>query len=268
MPRRIGEKFRVLKAGGGKAFIPFIMAGDPDLESTVRLVPELERAGSHIVELGIPFSDPVADGPTIQRAGARALRHGYAMKDYLKAVERIRRQTGVPLLLFSYYNPIYRYGLEALARDARQAGADGVLVTDITPEEGEEYCACLERNGLDPVFLAAPTSSAERIEKIAACSRGFVYVVSRTGVTGAQQELSGAVRPTVERVRRHTELPVAVGFGISHPDQVRAVWQVCEGAVVGSAIVGAMEKVRDPSRLLPEVGEFCGWLTGKKNSHL
>lgn len=262
MNRRIGAKFQELKAADGKAFIPFIMAGDPDLETTVRLVPELERCGSHIVELGIPFSDPVADGPTIQRAGARALKHGYRMADYLEAVRAIRRESEVPLLLFSYYNPIYRYGLESLARDASNAGVDGVLVTDITPEEGVEYCDCLNRNGLDSVFLAAPTSSDERLEKIARCSSGFLYVVSRTGVTGAQEELSDTVRPTVERARRHTDLPVAVGFGISHPDQVRAVWQVCDGAVVGSAIVGEMEKKRDSGRLLKEIGAFCKWLAG------
>ncbi len=256
-----------MKAKGEKAFIPFIMAGDPDLETTIRLVPELERSGSHIVELGIPFSDPVADGPVIQRAGARALRHGYSMADYLKAIEAIRIQTEVPLLLFSYYNPIYRYGLESLARDARLAGADGILVTDITPEEGEEYCACLQKSELDSVFLVAPTSGPERIARIAACSRGFIYVVSRTGVTGARQELSDSIRPTVERVRKLSELPVAVGFGISHPDQVKAVWQVCDGAVVGSAIVGAMEKVQAPGRLLPEIGKFCEWLTGKNISH-
>lgn len=267
MVRRIGEKFKELKSRGEKAFIPFIMAGDPDLETTIRLVPELERSGSHIVELGIPFSDPVADGPTIQRAGARALRHGYSMADYLKAIEAIRLQTGVPLLLFSYYNPIFRYGIDALTRDARLAGVDGILVTDITPEESEEYCACMEKHSLDPVFLAAPTSSAKRIEKIAACSKGFIYVVSRAGVTGAQQQLSDTVGPTVQRVRKLTELPVAVGFGISHPDQVQAVWQVCDGAVVGSAIVGAMENVQDPSRLLPEIGTFCKWLTGKNNSN-
>jgi tryptophan synthase alpha chain len=254
MNRRIGEKFKELKTKGGKAFIPFIMAGDPDLETTIRLVPELERSGSHIVELGIPFSDPVADGPTIQRSGSRALRHGYRMSDYLKAVETIRRETEVPLLLFSYYNPVYHYGLEALARDARAAGVDGILVTD-----------CLERNELDAVFLAAPTSGKERIARIARCSRGFLYVVSRTGVTGAQQELSDSIRPTVERVRPYTDLPIAVGFGISHPDQVRAVWRVCDGAVVGSAIVGKMEQVTDPSRLLPEIGKFCSWLTGKTN---
>jgi tryptophan synthase alpha chain len=266
MNRRIGEQFKNLRARGEKAFIPFIMAGDPDLESTVRLVPELERFGSHIVELGIPFSDPVADGPTIQRAGARALKHGYRMLDYLKAIEAIRKETEIPLLLFSYFNPIYCYGLENLARDARSAGVDGVLVTDITPEEGEEYCDCLERNELDPVFLAAPTSSEDRIARIAECSRGFLYVVSRTGVTGAQQALSDTVRPTVERVRKHTNLPVAVGFGISHPDQVQAVWKVCDGAVVGSAIVGAMEKVKDPGNLLPDVGQFCAWLTGRAES--
>ena len=170
-------------------------------------------------------------------------------------------------VLFSYYNPIYQYGLESLARDARLAGADGILVTDITPEEGEEYCARLQESELDPVFLVAPTSGPERIARIAACSRGFIYVISRTGVTGARQELSDSIQPTVERVRKLTKLPVAVGFGISHPDQVKAVWQVCDGAVVGSAIVGAMEKVQDTERLVPEIGKFCGWLTGKDDTH-
>jgi tryptophan synthase alpha chain len=264
MARRIEEKFRELKTRGEKAFIPFIMAGDPDLEATIRLVPEMERAGSHVVELGIPFSDPVADGPTIQRAGARALCHHYTMADYLQAVAAIRQKTGVPLLLFSYFNPIFQYGLESLARDARAAGIDGILVTDITPEEGEEYCACLQRHDLDSVFLVAPTSSTERVATIASCSHGFVYVVSRTGVTGAQQQLSAAVLPTVERVRAHTRLPIAVGFGISTPEQVRAVWEIADGAVVGSAIVAAMERVKDPTELLPVIGNFCRWLTGRR----
>lgn len=262
MVRRIEAKFRELQAHRAKAFIPFIVAGDPDIETTVRLVQELERAGSHIIELGIPFSDPVADGPTIQRAGARALKHHYRLSDYLQAVESIRRKSDVPLLLFSYFNPIFQYGLESLARDARAAGVDGVLVTDITPEEGEQYCACMEANDLDCVFLVAPTSSAERIARIAACSRGFVYVVSRAGVTGVQQELSDTVLPTIERVRKCTHLPVAVGFGISKPEQVRAVWKVSDGAVVGSAIVAEMEKAADPSEIPSRVGEFCRWLTG------
>lgn len=259
---RIGNKFKELRSVGAKAFIPFIVAGDPDLETTIRLVPELERAGSHIVELGIPFSDPVADGPTIQRAGARALRHHYGFSDYLQAIRRIRQESEVPLLLFSYFNPIFRYGLDSLAHDAEAAGVDGVLVTDVIPEEGEQYCACMEAHKLDCVFLAAPTSSDERIEKIASCSTGFVYVVSRAGVTGAQQELSASILPTVERVRRHTSLPVAVGFGISRPEQVRSVWEIADGAVVGSAIVAEMENIKKPDDIPSRIGQFCRWLSG------
>jgi tryptophan synthase alpha chain len=258
--RKIGQKFRELGAVGKKAFIPFIMAGDPDLETTVRLVPQLEHAGCHIVELGIPFSDPVADGPTIQRAGARALRHRYGFSDYLQAVKSIRQFSEVPLLLFSYFNPILQYGLESLARDARSAGIDGVLVTDITPEEGDQYCACMDANDLDCVFLVAPTSGEERIAKITACSRGFVYVVSRTGVTGEQQELSNSIVPTVERVRSHASLPVAVGFGISRPEHVHAVWKVADGAVVGSAIVSEMEKTDNLHELPSRIANFCRWL--------
>ena len=261
MARRIGEMFRELKSRGEKAFIPFIMAGDPDLETTIRLVPELERSGSHIIELGIPFSDPVADGPAIQRAGMRALRHQYKMSDYLQAVDSIRRNTNVPLILFSYFNPIFQYGLESLSRDAHAAGVDGVLVTDITPEEGEQYCACMDANELDCIFLAAPTSGDDRIARIARCSSGFVYVVSRTGVTGVQQEISDSVRPTVERVRKFTQLPVAVGFGISKPEQVQAIWKIADGAVVGSAIVAEMEKITNPSELLSKIGGFCRHLT-------
>ncbi len=264
MVRRIEMKFRELRSRGEKAFIPFIMAGDPDLETTIRLVPELERAGSHVVELGIPFSDPVADGPIIQRAGARALRHMYRLSDYLQAVEIIRKETDVPLLLFSYFNPIYQYGLESLARDAKMAGVDGILVTDITPEESEQYCVCMEMNNLDCVFLAAPTSSAERIAKIAACSRGFVYVVSRAGVTGVQQQLSDTVLPTVQLVRQYTQLPVAVGFGISKPEQVRAVWKISDGAVVGSAIVSEMEKISDPGAIPSRIADFCRHLCSSR----
>lgn len=263
MERRIGAKFRELKAREAKAFIPFIMAGDPDLETTVRLVPELDRAGSHVVELGIPFSDPVADGPVIQRAGLRALRHRYTLSDYLKAVGSIRKETDVPLLLFSYFNPIFQYGLDSLARDARAAGVDGVLVTDIIPEEAEQYCACMESNELDCVFLAAPTSGRDRIARIANCSTGFVYVVSRTGVTGVQEQLSGSVQPTVERVREYTQLPVVVGFGISRPEQVQAVWKISDGAVVGSAIVAEMEKTSNPREMPARIGNFCRWLKGE-----
>ncbi len=261
MERAITSTFEQLKQQGGKAFIPFITAGDPDLEMTVSLVPALESAGSHIVELGIPFSDPVADGPTIQRSSERALRHGYRLADYLEAVKDIRRKTEIPLILFSYVNPVLQYGLENLAADARAAGIDGILVTDITPEEGKEYCACMDRHGLDTIFLAAPTSDDERIARIAACSRGFIYLVSRAGVTGVQNSLSNSVMPTLSRVRRHTKIPVAVGFGISHPDHVRAVWQVADGAVVGSAIVAQIEKNAGLPNLPDMIASFCRWLT-------
>lgn len=262
MARAIANTFERLKQHGGKAFIPFITAGDPDLETTIRLVLALENAGSHIVELGIPFSDPVADGPTIQRSSERALRHGYRLADYLEAAKEIRRRSEMPLILFSYFNPVLQYGLEKLAADARAAGVDGILVTDMTPEEGGEYCACMERHGLDAVFLVAPTSNEERITRIAACCRGFIYLVSRAGVTGVRSSLSDDLLPTLGRVRRHTQIPVAVGFGISHPDHVRAVWQLADGAVVGSAIVAQIEENAGSSELPDMIASFCRWLTG------
>jgi tryptophan synthase alpha chain len=260
MTSRITETFQRLRISGKKAFIPFITAGDPDLETTVALVLELERSGSHIVELGIPFSDPLADGPVIQRASERALRHGYRLADHLAAVRDIRRKCPVPVVLFSYYNPILQYGVERLAGDAAAAGADGVLVTDMTPEEGDGYCASMLRHGLDPIFLVAPTSSPERIARILPCCRGFVYVVSRTGVTGTRERLSDSVLPTVSRVRAQCELPVAVGFGISQPEHVRSVWEVADGAVVGSAIVAEVEKHGNSPGMVAHVGEFCRWL--------
>jgi len=262
MDRAISKTFERLAQRQEKAFIPFITAGDPDLETTVGLAIELERAGSHIVELGIPFSDPLADGPVIQRSSERALRHGYRFSDYLAAVRAIRRQTGIPLVLFSYFNPILQYGLERLALDARNAGADGILVTDMTPEEADGYCACMERNEIDAIFLVAPTSDTTRINRIVECCRGFVYVVSRTGVTGAQDSLSDTVLPTLARVRSRTRLPVAVGFGISRPDQVRAIWEVAEAAVVGSAIVAQIEQRAGDTDLVPRIGGFCRWLLG------
>jgi len=259
----ISRKFEELKQRGERAFIPFVTAGDPDLETTVRLAPELVRAGSDLIELGIPFSDPVADGPVIQRSSERALRHGYGLEDYIEAIRQIRKKTDVPLILFSYYNPIFQYGLERLARDASVAGADGVLVTDMTPEESEVYRECLARHALDSVFLAAPTSSNDRIARIAQCSRGFVYLVSRAGVTGPQASMSESVVPTLERIRAHTRLPVAVGFGISRPEHVRSVWEVADGAVVGSAIVACVEQSESAADVLPRVRDFCGWLNGR-----
>jgi tryptophan synthase alpha chain len=266
MARAIERRFKDLEKAGQKAFIPFIMAGDPDLESTIRLVPELERAGSSIVELGIPFSDPVADGPVIQRAGARALSRGYRLAEYLGAIREIRRISSVPIILFSYFNPLLQYGLDKLAQDARLAGVDGVLVTDMIPEESDEYRASLERFELDSIFLAAPTSSRDRIRRIAQCSSGFVYVVSRAGVTGTQEALSETILPTITSVREFTGLPIAVGFGISCPDHVKAVWNIADGAVVGSAIVAQIEKEAGSDDLARRTGDFCRWLTGGVNA--
>jgi tryptophan synthase alpha chain len=265
MTRMIERVFDRLRERGGKAFIPFITAGDPDLETTIRLVPELERSGSHIVELGIPFSDPVADGPTIQRSSERALRRGYGLSEYLEAVKCIRRESAIPLVLFSYFNPLFQYGLDPLADDARSAGVDALLVTDMTPEEGDDYCSCLDRHGLDPIFLVAPTSSPERVARICERCRGFVYVVSRAGVTGARKEISSTPAATVLRVRRQTDLPVAVGFGISHPSHVRSIWEFADGAVVGSAIVARIEALGQSRELVSQVGMFCRWLTETKD---
>jgi tryptophan synthase alpha chain len=266
MARAIEKCFEELGKAGKKAFIPFIVAGDPHLEGTIRLVPELERAGSSIVELGIPFSDPVADGPVIQRAGARALSRGYRLADYLSAIREIRKVSCVPIILFSYFNPLLQYGLDNMARDAKQAGADGILVTDLIPEESDEYRSSLERHGLDTIFLAAPTSSRERIQRIAQSSRGFVYVVSRAGVTGTQDALSGTILPTITSVREFTDLPIAVGFGISRPDHVKAVWRIADGAVVGSAIVEQIEKAASSDGFARKIGVYCRWLTGGANA--
>ncbi len=262
MSSAISAKFSELKGKARRAFVPFVTAGDPDLEMTIRLIPELERAGSDIVELGIPFSDPVADGPVIQRSSERALKHGYHLADYLSAVKSIRRESAVPIVLFSYFNPILQYGLERLAQDARSAGVDGILVTDMIPEESDAWCACLERHELDPIFLAAPTSNDRRVELIARCSRGFIYLVSRTGITGQQENLSDSIGPTLQRVRRHSALPIAVGFGVSRPEHVREIWKIADGAVVGSAIVAQIERRGHSPDLPSQIAAFCRWLTG------
>jgi len=258
--RAITRTFDALKQRGEKAFIPFLTAGDPDLTDTVELVKALDRAGSDLIELGIPFSDPLADGPVIQRSSERALRKGYRMADYLEAIRSIRKESPVPMILFSYFNPILQYGLERLARDARASGVDGVLVTDMIPEESAEYCTVLESQDLDTVFLAAPTSSPARLDLIARHTRGFVYVVSRTGVTGTRESLSEMIAPTLARVRASTDLPVAVGFGISKPEHVQAVWRLADGAVVGSAIVQQIENWGSAPDLGGKMEAFCRWL--------
>ena len=238
----ITRLFDRLRRDGEKGLIGYLTAGDPSLERTPALVSALVRGGVDLIELGVPFSDPIADGPVIQRASERALRAGATLRGVLDCAARIRRDSEVPLLLFTYLNPVLRYGLEALAQDAVKAGINGVLLTDLTVEEAPAHIEVLRRHGLDTVFLAAPTSTEARLRQIAACSSGFVYLVSRTGVTGERNSLSDAVAPLAAAVRRVTDLPLAVGFGISSPEQAAATAAVSEAVVVGSAFVRLIEQ--------------------------
>ncbi len=230
---RIRETFAELKRSGRGGFIPFITAGHPDLETTKLLLVELAAAGADIIELGVPFSDPVADGEVIQRASERALRNGVTLGDALTCVAHAKQHIDVPIVLFSYFNPLLKFGEDRLANDAKQAGIDAVLVTDLIPEEAEPWTETLIRRGLDPVFLVAPTTSDERLARIAQRACGFIYAVSRAGVTGARDEMTRDAETLVKRVRSVSDLPVAVGFGVSTAEQVREIWRFADAAVVG-----------------------------------
>jgi tryptophan synthase alpha chain len=239
---RIGHLFECLKRDGRKALIAYLTAGDPSLERTPALVDALVRGGADLIELGVPFSDPIADGPVIQRAGERALKAGTTLAGVLDAASQIRRSSDVPLLLFTYLNPVVRYGLERLAQEAAARGIDGCLLTDASVGEAQDYVEAMHRNGLDTVFLAAPTSTRRRLELVARYSSGFVYLVSRTGVTGERENLSDAIAPLVRSVRAVTDLPLAVGFGISRPEHVAELGRQVEAVVVGSAFVRLIER--------------------------
>ncbi len=211
---RIRETFGSLKRAGRGGFIPFITAGDPDIETTERLLIELAAVGADIIEVGVPFSDPVADGETIQRASERALGKGVTLRDVITCVARAKQHIDVPIVLFSYFNPLLRFGEDRLANEAKEAGVDAVLVTDLIPEEAETWTETLVRFDLDPIFLVAPTTSDNRLKQIAQHARGFIYAVSRAGVTGARDEMTEDAEALVKRVRSVSDLPVAVGFGI------------------------------------------------------
>lgn len=262
MMSRISETFTTLRRTDRKGFIPFIVAGDPDMETTQALIPELERAGADIIELGVPFSDPIADGPVIQRAAERALRHGSSLADIFAMLRQVRRTCAVPIVLFSYYNPLLQFGEARLATEARQAQVDGVLVTDLTPEEGSTFCGEMRRNEIDTIFLVAPTTAPKRLPRILGVCTGFVYLVSRTGVTGAREALPEGIAPMLAAVRAQTDLPVALGFGISTHEQVRAVWQHADAAVIGSAIVARIEAQRDEPDRIAQIGAFVRQLRG------
>jgi tryptophan synthase alpha chain len=253
---RIREKFGELKREGRSGFIPFITAGDPDLATTELLLVELANSGADIIELGVPFSDPVADGQVIQRASERALRNNVTVDDALTCVTNVRQQIDVPLVLFSYFNPLLKFGEDQLAKEANQVGVDAILVTDLIPEEAQAWTKALVQFELDPIFVVAPTTSENRLKEIVRQARGFLYAVSRAGVTGARDEMSGDAEQLVKRVRSASELPVAVGFGISTAEQVRQVWRFADAAVVGSAIVREIENLRDSPDLVKRIGEF------------
>lgn len=231
------------RAQGRCALVPYITAGDPSLEATEAIVLALADAGATIIELGVPFSDPVADGPVIQAASERALARGVRLGDVLELAHRLRARTEAGLLLFSYFNPIFHFGLEHFAREASAAGCDGVLVTDLIPEEAEPYRGLAQGAGLDTVFLAAPTSPEVRLAAIAKASTGFIYAVSRLGVTGARDQVSSSAEALVARLRRHTALPIALGFGLARGAQVAEVARFADAAVVGTALVDAIARV-------------------------
>ena len=254
---RIAETFAELKRENRRGFIPFITAGDPDLETTRELIVELARAGATLIELGVPFTDPMADGPVIQRASERALRHSFGLTEILQVVAEARKQTEVPIILFSYFNPLLQFGVDRLAHEAKRAGVDGILVTDLSPEEASEFAGVLRANDLDMIFLVAPTSTDERLHMVAERASGFIYAVSRAGVTGARDQMSAEAEKLVRRVRKFSDLPVAVGFGISKPEQVADVWRYADAAVVGSAIVAEIEHAKSAADAVSRVGQLA-----------
>jgi len=253
---RIAARLAQCKAEGRPAFVAFLTAGDPSLDRTVSAALELEAAGVDVLELGVPFSDPLADGPVIQRSSERALSRGVTLARVLDVVREIRKKSQLPLVLFSYLNPLLQRGLERVAAEAARAGVDGVLVTDLPPEEGEAWIAAARAAELDTIFLASPTSPDDRLRRVAEASRGFVYAISRTGVTGERQALSDDARPLVARLRALTRVPVALGFGISTPEQVKEAAAAADAVVVGSALVRFLEE--HPQG---DLGARVKWLT-------
>jgi tryptophan synthase alpha chain len=252
---RIAQRFRELADASELGLVAYITAGDPSLAATEKIVLAAAEAGADVIELGVPFSDPVADGPTIQRASERALQSGTTLASVIGLVAKIRTHSDVPLVLFTYFNPILQMGLEKFAGAAALAGTDGVLATDLTPEEAEEYRATMQAHGLNTIFLAAPTSTDARLALIAHASSGFLYLISRAGVTGAREALPPDLPALVRRTRKFTSLPIAVGFGISLPTHVTVLGGLADAAVVGSALVAEIEKAPTVEAAAAAVGE-------------
>ncbi len=261
---RISKTFNGLQAEGRKGFIPFVTAGDPDLATSLAIVLKLAELGADVIELGVPFSDPMADGPTIQRSSERALKGGVTLAKVLDLAAEIRKKSDVPLVLFSYFNPIFRFGVDEFEKSASAAGIDGVLLTDVIENEAGAISRRFGEHGIDLISLVAPTTTDERLEAICENARGFIYAVSRAGVTGAQETTSLTAEQLVNRTRQFTDLPIAVGFGISTPAQISDVWKYADAAVVGSAIVSVIEK-SDQEDVVLRVEEFVSALVPNRS---
>jgi tryptophan synthase alpha chain len=257
---RIGIKFAELKKRGEAALIPFVTAGDPDLATTLKILQALEAGGADCIELGIPFSDPTADGPVIQRSSERALKDGLSLPRVLRLVRKFRQTSQIPIVLFGYFNPFFRYGLREFCRAAARVGADGILCVDLPPEESAELKRWTDAEGLDLVFLLSPTSGPNRVRLVAKKGRGFIYYVSVTGVTGARRALADDLRAQVARVRQATSLPIGVGFGISTPKQAAWIASFADAAVVGSALVERIEKAKGSAEKARRAGAFVSEL--------
>ena len=259
---RIDHTFSALRAQRAAALIPFLTAGDPDLDRTRELMRVAADSGADLLELGVPFSDPTADGPILQHAAEVGLRAGASLPRVLELVADFRRESEVPVILYGYYNPIFHYGPERFAADAQRAGVDGALVVDLPPEEAGELLQWTRPAGVHLIFLLAPTSDPDRVRAVLKCARGFVYYVSMTGVTGVQPVQVESVRPAVERLRRATQLPIGVGFGISTPEQAGAIAEFADAAVVGTAIMRVVDTHRGSANMVAEVGAFIRRLKG------
>lgn len=250
---RIPETFDQLKKNDRTALIPYIMAGDPTLQATKKYVLDLEKSGADIIELGVPFSDPLADGPTIQRASERSLKHGTTLSKVIGLVQEIRKQSEIPLVLMTYYNPVFKYGVELFIKKAVRAGVDGVIIPDLIPDEAADFIRIAKQHELNTIFLLAPTSTRERINKVVSSASGFIYFVSLTGITGSKLSVDKQMKSTLNSVKRITEKPVAVGFGISGPEEASIVSKLADGVIIGSAIVKLIAKRKNISNFVKKI---------------
>jgi tryptophan synthase alpha chain len=257
---RIDERFTQLRAAGKTGLVTYVTAGDPDLQRSAEIIKRLDRAGADVLEIGVPFSDPLADGPVIQRATERALAAGVNLASVLGMLKTIRPSISAPIVIFSYANPILRMGLDTFVKDAKAAGVDGVLTLDMPPEEGGQFRAAFDGAGIDTIFLLSPTTTVERIRRASELGSGFLYGISRLGVTGVRDSVDDSARELAMRVKSETKLPLALGFGISRPEHVRAIGQWADAAVVGSALVNVIAEHGQAPGLLDEVERYVRWL--------